>query len=103
MPRKARDCTRCVYFRGFHPKYPDSFGCSLDPYCSWMEYKKKKESVSSLKNSAEQFLEYVQDKDTLNSETSFYELCEATDNVDKLLDSTFFKMVSIVPRVKHGI
>lgn len=65
--------------------------------------KKTKESVSGLKNSAEQFLEYVQDKDTLNSETSFYELCEATDNVDKLLDSTFFKMVSIVPRVKHEI
>lgn len=42
MPRKARDCTRCVHFRGFHPKYPDSFGCGMDPYCSWMEYKKKK-------------------------------------------------------------
>lgn len=38
----ARDCKKCVYFQGMHPNYDDSFGCQLDPYCSWMQYKEKK-------------------------------------------------------------
>lgn len=38
----ARDCKKCKYFQGMHPKYNDSFSCQLDPYCSWMEYKEKK-------------------------------------------------------------
>lgn len=38
----ARDCKKCIYFICMHPKYNDSFGCQLDPYCSWMQYKEKK-------------------------------------------------------------
>ena len=38
----ARDCKKCIYFQGMHPNYDDSFGCQLDPYCSWMQYKEKK-------------------------------------------------------------
>ena len=38
----ARDCKKCKYFQCMHPKCSDSFGCQLDPYCSWMEYKANK-------------------------------------------------------------
>jgi len=38
----ARDCKKCKYFRGMHPKYNDCFACQLDPYCSWIEYEEKK-------------------------------------------------------------
>ena len=26
----ARDCKKCKYFQGMHPKYNDSFSCQLD-------------------------------------------------------------------------
>lgn len=38
----ARDCKKCIHFICMHPKYNDSFGCKLDPYCSWIEYKEKR-------------------------------------------------------------
>ena len=72
----------------------------------WFGYsnlKSAKENVSNLKDSAEQFLNYVQAKDTPNSEKAFIKLCESTDKVDKMLESPFFKIVSIVPKVKHEI
>ena len=38
----ARDCKKCMYFKGMHPNYSDSFACQFDPICSWIEYKEKK-------------------------------------------------------------
>ena len=38
----VRDCKKCKYFQGMHPKYSDCFACELDPYCAWIEYETKK-------------------------------------------------------------
>ena len=65
----ARDCKKCKYFQGMHPKYNDSFACQLDPYCSWIEFKSEADEViAELKN---QVHEYAQ---------GLYEIQSRTEN-----------------------
>ncbi len=62
-----------------------------------------KKSVDGLKDNAQNFLSAVQSKDTQKSEEYFKELRTATKKMEKVLDGPFFKVISIIPKVKKEV